>query len=166
MDELTKKDLEKINKEIEYRKVVVRAQALEAVKTARAHGDLSENFEYQAAKRDKNRNDSRIRYLEKLVRNARVISDESKTDEIGINNTVTLYVEDDRVEETYRLVTSIRGDSLKGLISIDSPLGKAIMRRKVGDRVFVPLGDKDGYYVVVRKLENTTDDDSLEIRSY
>lgn len=165
-EKLTKSDVEKIQKEIEHRKLVVRKEAIEAVKEARAHGDLSENFEYHAAKKDKNQNESRIRYLERMLKNAQIVSDESKDDEVGINNTVELYMEDDDEVEVYRLVTSIRGSSLKNMISTESPLGKAIFKRKVGDRVYVKVNDTVGYYVVIRKIENTQDDTQDEIRSF
>ena len=132
-EKLTKSDVAKIEEEINYRKLVVRKNAIEAVKEARAQGDLSENFEYYAAKKDKNQNESRIRYLERMLKNAQIVSDESKDDEVGINNTVELYMEDDDEVETYRLVTSIRGNSLEGLISIESPLGKAIFKHKAGE---------------------------------
>ena len=123
-EQLTENDVKKIQEEIEYRKLVVRKEALEAVKEARAQGDLSENFEYHAAKKDKNINESRIRYLERMLKNARIVSDRSNEDEVGLNNTVEVYFEDDDETETYKLVTSIRGNSMKGLISIESPLGK------------------------------------------
>ncbi|MDO4476226.1 MAG: transcription elongation factor GreA [Lachnospiraceae bacterium] len=165
-EELTQRDIEKIEQEIEHRKLVVRPEAIAAVKEAREQGDLSENFEYYAAKREKNINESRIRYLEKMLRTAKVISDESKDDEIGINNTVTVYIEEDDEEETFRLVTSIRGDSLKNLISIESPLGKAVMGHKVGDRVSVKVSDSYSYDVVIRSFENTDDDESLTIRRF
>ena len=126
-EQLTQSDVKKIKEEIEYRKLVVRKKELEAVKEARAQGDLSENFEYKAAKQDKNRNESRIRYLERMLKNARIISDASKEDEAGINNTVELYFEDEGETDTIRLVTSVRGNSLEGLISIESPLGKAVL---------------------------------------
>ena len=113
-ERLTQGDIDKIKKEIEYRTLVVRKEAIEAVSEARAQGDLSENFEYYAAKKDKNKNESRIRYLERMLKNAQIVSDESKDDEVGINNTVELYMEDDDEVETYRLVTSIRGNSLEG----------------------------------------------------
>ena len=115
-ERLTRKDVEKIQEEITYRKLVVRKDAIEAVKEARAQGDLSENFEYYAAKRDKNQNESRIRYLERMLKNASIISDESKDDEVGINNTVELYFEDDEETQRLKLVTSIRGNSLDGKI--------------------------------------------------
>ena len=156
-EQLTEHDVEKIREEIEYRKLVVRKEALEAVKEARAHGDLSENFEYHAAKKDKNANESRIRYLERMLKTAQVISDRSKDDEVGLNNTVELYFEDDDECETYKLVTSIRGNSMKHYISIESPIGKAIEGHKVGDRVLVDLGGGNGYYVEIRKIENTDD---------
>ena len=136
-EQLTESDVKKIQEEIEYRKLVVRKEALEAVKEARAQGDLSENFEYHAAKKDKNINESRIRYLERMLKNARIVSDQSRSDEVGLNNTVEVYFEDEDETETYKLVTSIRGNSMKGMISIESPLGKAIRGHKVGDRVLV-----------------------------
>ena len=165
-EELTKKDVEKIQKEIEYRKLVVRKQAIEAVKEARAQGDLSENFEYYAAKRDKNRNESRIRYLEGILKRAVIISDESKDDEVGLNNTVTVYYIEDDETETFRLVTNIRGDSMSGLISIDSPMGKALLGHKVGDVVTVHVSDDYSYEVEIKKIENTGDDDGTAIRSF
>ena len=157
-EQLTKKDIEKIQEEIDYRKLVVRKDAIEAVKEARAQGDLSENFEYYAAKKDKNRNESRIRYLENMIKNARVVSDQSREDEVGLNDTVTLYFEDDEEEDVYRLVTSIRGTSLENKISIESPLGKAIRGCRVGERAYVKINDKAGYYVEIRKIEKTGDD--------
>ena len=165
-EQLTQSDVKKIKEEIEYRKLVVRKRELEAVKEARAQGDLSENFEYKAAKQDKNRNESRIRYLERMLKNARIISDDSGEDEVGINNTVEVYFEDDDETETYRLVTSVRGNSLQGLISIESPLGKAIKGRKAGDRVKVKTNGDNGYYVVVKKIEKTTDDSNDTLKKY
>ena len=132
-DELTENDIKKIQEEIDYRKLVVRKEAIEAVKEARAHGDLSENFEYHAAKRDKNQNESRIRYLERMIRTAKVISDKSKADEVGINNRVELYFEDDdESTETYKIVTTVRGNSLDNKISNESPLGRAVLGHKAG----------------------------------
>ena len=165
-EELTQKDVEKIEKEIEYRKLVVRKDAIEAVKEARAQGDLSENFEYYAAKRDKNQNESRIRYLERMLKNAKVISEDSREDEVGLNNTVQVYFEEDDVTETYKVVTSIRGNSLKGLISIESPLGKALLGHKVNDRVRIKVDDDYSYYVIIKSIENTVDDGSDSIRKF
>ena len=165
-ERLTESDVAKIKEEIEYRKLVVRKKELEAVKEARAQGDLSENFEYKAAKQDKNRNESSIRYLERMLKHAQIVSDESKADEVGINNTVEVYFEEDDETETYRLVTSVRGNSLQGLISIESPLGKAIQGHKVGDRVFVNTNGNAGYYVKIQKIENTTDDSQDSLRKY
>jgi transcription elongation factor GreA len=165
-DKITENDIRKMKEEIAHRKLVVRKEALEAVKEARAHGDLSENFEYHAAKKDKNQNESRIRYLERMIKTAQIISEDSKEDEIGLYNTVDLYFEDDDEVETYKLVTTVRGNSIKGLISSESPLGRAVMGHKVGDRVFVKISDKAGYYVVVKRLDNTKDDGSDQLRSY
>ena len=165
-EQLTKSDVQKIKEEIEYRKLVVRKKELEAVKEARAQGDLSENFEYKAAKQDKNRNESRIRYLERMLKNARIVSDQSKEDEVGINNTVTVYFEEDDETEKYRLVTSVRGNSMQGLISIESPLGKAILGRKAGEKVFVKINGDNGYYIMIKTIEKTNDDREDNIRKF
>ena len=165
-ERLTESDIKKIKDEIEHRKVVVRKELIEAVKEARAHGDLSENFEYHAAKKEKNINESRIRYLERMLKTAIVVKDNSKDDEVGMNNTVELYCEDDDEVETYRLVTSIRGSSLDGRISIESPIGKAIIGHKVNDRVYVKVNDDFGYYVVIRSIVKTTSEEDDEIRGF
>lgn len=165
-DELTERDIEKMEEEIEYRKLVIRKQALEDVKEARAHGDLSENFEYKAAKKYKNENESRIRYLEKMIRTAKIISEDSAEDEVGMNNTVTLYFEEDQESENYKIVTTVRSNSLKNLISKESPLGKAIYGKKVGERCLVQVDDRYSYYVRIEKIENTTDDGNDELRQF
>ncbi len=165
-NELTKKDIQKMREEIEYRKIVLRKELLEDVKEARAHGDLSENFEYHAAKKEKNKNETRIRYLERMIKTAKIVSDESKEDEVGLNNTVHIYFEEDDEVEVFKLVTTVRGNSLKGLISTESPIGKAILGKKAGDRVFIRVSGDDGYYVVIKEIENTVDDGSDQLRSY
>ncbi|MBO5210263.1 MAG: GreA/GreB family elongation factor [Lachnospiraceae bacterium] len=165
-NELTKKDIEKMEEEIEYRKLVVRKNALEDVKEARAHGDLSENFEYYAAKKVKNQNESRIRYLERMIKTAVIVSDESAEDEVGMNNTVEVMFEEDGSIEKYKLVTTVRGNSLEGLISTESPMGKALLGHKVNDRVYVEVNAGYGYYVVIKSIENTVDDGSDKLRSF
>ncbi len=165
-DKLTQSDIDKMKEEIEYRKLVVRREALEAVKEARAHGDLSENFEYKAAKQDKNRNESRIRYLERMIKTANVISGKSSTDEVGINDTVVVYIPEDDETETYKIVTTVRGNSLKGLISIDSPLGKALVGHKAGDRVYVKVDDRFGYEVEIRSIDSSTEGEEESLRSF
>lgn len=164
-NQLTKQDMQKIKEEIKHRKLVVRKEALEAVKEARAHGDLSENFEYHAAKKDKNRNESRIRYLEQMLKYAVLVEDKSREDEVGLNNIVTVYFEEDREVETFKLVTSIRGNSLEKRVSTESPIGRALLGRKEGERVFVKMGENGGYHLVIRGIEKT-DDESDRIRSY
>ena len=157
-ENLTKSDIDKINEEIEYRKYTLRPKLLESLKEARAQGDLSENFEYYVAKRDNNRNNSRIRYLEKMITTANIIEDTSKDDEVGINTSVTLFFEEDNMEETVRIVT--------GLASIEAPLGKALMGHKEGDRVSIKVNDNYSYYVVIKKIEKNVDDSGDHIASY
>ena len=145
---------------------MVRKEAIEAVKEARAQGDLSENFEYYAAKRHKNQNESRIRYLEKMIKTAKIIEDDSSEDEVGPDNTVTVYFIDDDEEETFKLVTAVRGDSLNNLITIDSPLGKALLKKKVGDKVYVKVNERSGYDVIIKKIEKTKDEGKEGIRGF
>lgn len=165
-DNLTKSDIEKMEAEIEHRKVVVRHELLEHVKIARAQGDLSENFEYYTAKKEKNKNESRIRYLERMIRTANVVDDSSADDEVGINNTVTVEFIEDKETETYRIVTTVRVDTFKNMISIDSPLGKALMGHKVGDIVNVKVNENVNYDVKIINIDNTTDDSQDEINKF
>ena len=165
-DRLTRSDIKKMEEEIEYRKLTLRHELLEDVKETRAHGDLSENFEYHAAKRAKNKNESRIRYLERMIRTAQVIDDDSADDEVGINNFVTVIFDDDGSEETYKIVTSVRSDSLNNMITIESPLGKVLMKHKVGDQVRVNVNENVSYTVMIKAIENNKDDSDDRIRSY
>ncbi|MBR5659148.1 MAG: transcription elongation factor GreA [Lachnospiraceae bacterium] len=160
-ERMTEGDIRKIQEEIDYRKLVVRKEAIAAVQEARAHGDLSENFEYHAAKKDKNQNESRIRYLERLIANAQIIEDKAPADVAGMDRTVTLYFEDDDEEETITLVTSIRGNSSKGLISIESPIGKALVGHRVGDRILVQVDERVSYYVVIRAIGMADEDQAI-----
>lgn len=164
-DRLTRKDVEKMQKEVEERKLVVRKQALEDVKEARAQGDLSENFEYKAAKQFKNRNESRIRYLEKMIKTAKIIEDDSDESQVGLNDSVTIYIEEDDMEECFKIVTTIRSDAINNMVSIESPIGRSLMKHKVGDRVYIKINDSDGYYVVIRNIDKS-DDESEKISSY
>ncbi|MCR5268721.1 MAG: transcription elongation factor GreA [Lachnospiraceae bacterium] len=165
-DRLTASDIKKMEEEIEYRTVTLRPELLEHVKVARAQGDLSENFEYKVAKQEKNRNESRIRYLEKMIKTAVVIDDSSADDEVGINNTITVEFCDDHSTAAYKIVTTIRADSLKGLISIESPLGKALMGHRVGDKVKVTVDDSNSYEVLIKEIDKSTDDSTDAIRQY
>lgn len=165
-DDLTQSDIDKMKEELEYRKVTKRYELLEHVKVARAQGDLSENFEYKAAKREKNQNESRIRYLERMIKTANIIDDSSADDEVGINNTVTVLFVEDNETEKYKIVTTIRTDSLNGLISIESPLGKALLKKKVGDVVTVKVNDTVSYDVKIIDIDKTTDDKNDKIRQY
>ena len=165
-EQLTEKDVARIEAEIEMRKLEMRPQLIEAVKEARAQGDLSENFEYYAAKREKNKNEGRIRYLEKVLRYANVIEDEAKEDEVGLEKTVTVRFEEDDTLETYRIVTPIRCNSLQNKISIESPIGKALMGHKVGDKVEVELPNGGGYFLIIEEVQNTIDDGTDKLRSF
>ena len=152
-DELTQVDIDKMKEELQHRIQVLRPQLIEEVKVARSFGDLSENFEYKAAKREKNRNDSRIRYLQNMIKTAVVIDG-------------TFLVEDDGTQETIQLVTTLRQDALKGLISKESPVGKALLGHKVGDRVKIQVSDTFAYYVQIQQVEKTGEDPDLPISTF
>ena len=165
-DELTEVDIKKMQEEIDHRVRVLRPQLIEEVQTARAHGDLSENYEYKVAKQAKNRNDSRIRYLERMIRTAKVIEVKGQDDTVGLFDKVTVFNEMVKKEMTIQLVTTLRQDALKGLISKESPVGKALLGRRVGDRVEVDIGGGRRYFMVIRAIEKGFDDESLDISAY
>lgn len=165
-NELTKVDIEKMQQEIDYRIGVIRPQILEEVKMARSHGDLSENAEYHAAKRERGKNESRIRFLKNMIKTAIVVDDNSGVDEVGLFDTVTLFIEEDGEEEQVRIATTMRQDALQNIVSKESPIGKAIFGKKTGDRVYIELSKTDGYFAVIKKIEKGSDDDSLILRAY
>ena len=166
-DELTEVDVKKMREELEYRQNVLRPQLIDAVKVAREFGDLSENFEYKAAKREKNRNDSRIRYLERMIRTAKVIAPQSRGEGVvGLFDQVTVYNEKLGREMTFRIVTTLRQDTGKGLISKESPVGRALLGKKVGDRALVRVSDDLQYYMEIRAVEKGEDDPAMAISSY
>ena len=165
-DELTQKDLQMMKEELDYRRIQLRPQLLEAVKEARSFGDLSENFEYKAAKQEKNRNEGRIRYLENMIRTARVIREEGASDGVSLYDKVTVYLEDEDDTETYQEVTTMRQDALHGLISKESPVGKALLGRKVGEIVHIQVNETFGYDVKILSIEKGEDDGSVPLRGY
>ena len=165
-DELTEVDIKKMQAELDHRIRVLRPELIEEVQTARAFGDLSENFEYKCAKQAKNRNESRIRYLQGMIRTAKVIEVKPQEDVVGLFDTVVIYNEMVKKEMTIRIVTTLRQDALKGLISKESPMGKAVMGRKAGERVQVEVSPAMKYFVEIRSIEKGSDDESLEISSY
>ena len=165
-DELTEVDIKKMQEEIDHRVRVLRPQLIEEVQTARAFGDLSENFEYKCAKQAKNRNESRIRYLERMIRTAKVIQVKGQDDTVGLFDKVTVFNEMVKKEMTIQLVTTLRQDALKGLISKESPVGKALMGHKVGERVQVEIDPTRKYFMEIKAIEKGFDDESLDISAY
>ena len=165
-NELTRQDLELMRQELDHRRLELRPQLIQAVKEARAFGDLSENFEYKAAKKVKNRNDSRIRYLENMIRTAVVIEDRSGRDTVGLYDRVTVYLEEDDEETTFQIVTTMRQDALHGRISKESPVGRALLGRRAGDRVHIQVNDSYGYDALIRKIEKGADDGSAPLNAF
>ena len=165
-NELTEQDLKMMREELHYRQFTLRPKLLEDVKTARAFGDLSENFEYKVAKQEKNRNESRIRFLENMIKTAKVVEDRSGEDQVGMYDRVTLYMEDDDETETYQIVTAMRQNVLQGRISRESPVGRVLMGKKVGDRVHIQVNESYGYAAVIRASETGEDDGELPLNQY
>lgn len=165
-NELTKKDIEKMQEEMDYRITVLRPKILEEVKFARSHGDLSENFEYKAAKQERGKNESRIRFLRNMIKTAIIISDESEEGTVGLFDKVTYYIEEDDETETVQIVTTMRHDALSNIVSKESPIGSALFGKRVGDRVTVTAGDGFSYDVIIKNIEKGEDDGSLAIRAY
>ena len=165
-DELTAKDLQKMQEELDHRILELRPKLIEDVKVARGYGDLSENFEYKEAKRAKNRNDSRIRYLQAMIKTAVVIEDKSEDGVVGLYDKVTVYLPEDDEEESYTIVTGVRYDVSKGFVSKESPFGKAVFGKRVGDKATVAVNDGYSYEVVIRAIEKGEDDDTAPLASY
>ena len=165
-NELTKIDIQKMKEELDYRRITLRPKLLEEVKVARGFGDLSENFEYKAAKQEKNRSESRIRFLENMIKTARVYEDHSDANTVGLYDKVTVFLEDDGEEEVWQIVTTVRQDVLHGLISKESPMGSALLGKKVGDRFFVQVNKDYGYYAQVRAIEKGVDDGSAALNRF
>lgn len=166
-DELTEVDIRKMQEEIDYRVNTLRPKLLEDVKVARSFGDLSENFEYKAAKREKNRNDSRVRYLERMIATARVIPASSAPDDVaGLFDKLVIYDEEEGAERTIQIVTTLRQNALEGLISKESPVGRAVLGRRIGERVRVDVSEDYSYFIVIRAITKGQDDASMEISSF
>lgn len=163
-NELTRKDLELMRQELDYRRVTLRPKLLEEVKVARGFGDLSENFEYKAAKQEKNRNEGRIRFLENMIRTA-VVVEESAGEGVGLYDQVTVYIPEDDLRETYQIVTTVRQDALHGRISKESPVGRALLGRKVGDTVRIEASG-GGYDMVIESITPGRDDGSAPLNQY
>lgn len=165
-NELTKEDIKKMQAELDHRRLVLMPEILEEVKRTRAFGDLSENFEYKAAKQAQNRNRSRIRYLENMIKTARIISDRSGADEVGLFDIVELYLPEDDETETVQVVTTVRCDPRKGYISKESPLGKKLLGKKVGDSITVEINERYSYEARIRSITKAEDDGSAPLMSF
>ena len=165
-DELTKEDIRKMKEELLHRKRDVRQEVVKELQAARALGDLSENFEYYAAKRANGQNNSRIKYLENMIRTARVIEDTSEEDTVGINDRITVEYPEDGTQEVWRIVTTVRQNVLEGLIGLDSPAAKALMGRRTGDTVTIRVSDSFSYEVKIAGIEKNADESGDRLNSY
>lgn len=165
-DELTQVDIDKMKAELEHRRLELRPKLIEDVQTARAFGDLSENYEYKVAKQEKNRNESRIRFLENMIKTAVVLPDAGASDGVQLYDRVTVFLEDEGDTEVYQVVTTMRQDALHGLISKESPLGKALLGRKVGETFHIQVNDTYGYDAVVKAIEKGADDGSVPLNRF
>ena len=165
-DELTRKDIQKMQEELDYRTTTLRPEIIEEVKRCRAFGDLSENYEYKAAKQAQRQNDSRMRYLENMIKTAKIIDDDTSENEVGLFDKVTIYLPEDDEEQVIQVVTTVRCDPMKGFISKESPLGKAVLGKKVGDKMTVKVSDDYSYDLEIRALEKGEDNGEAPLMSY
>ena len=165
-DELTREDIRKMREELDYRRLELMPELIEEVKRTRAFGDLSENFEYKAAKQAQNKNRSRIRYLEGMIKTARVIEDRSGADQVGLFDLVEIYMPEDDETETIQVVTTVRCDPRKGLISKESPFGKQVLGKRVGDRFTVQVSESYSYEAEIRSITKGCDDGSAPLMGY
>ena len=165
-DDLTREDIKKMKEELDYRRLELMPGLIEEVKRTRAFGDLSENFEYKAAKQAKNKNRSRIRYLEGMIKTAKIIEDRAGADEVGLFDKVELYLPEDDETELVQVVTTVRCDPRRGLISKESPMGKQLLGKRVGDRFTVQVNERICYVAEVRSITKTEDDGSAPLLQY
>ena len=165
-DELTKNDIKKMQEELDWRRIELMPEILEEVKRTRAFGDLSENYEYKAAKQAQNQNRSRIRYLEGMIKTAKIIDEESSSDEVGLFDKVEIYIPEDDEIQTIQVVTTVRCDPRKGLISKESPFGQEVLGRHIGDRFTVKVNDSYSYEAEIKSITKGGEDDSIPIMSY
>ena len=165
-DELTREDIRKMQEELDYRRLELMPELIEEVKRTRAFGDLSENFEYKAAKQAQNSNRRRIRYLEGMIKTARVIEDRSAADQVGLYDKVEIYMPEDDETEIIQVVTTVRCDPRRGLISKESPFGKEVLGRKVGDRFTVQVSETYRYEAEIRSITKGEDDGSAPLLEF
>ena len=165
-DELTREDIRKMREELDYRRLTLMPELIEEVKRTRAFGDLSENFEYKAAKQAQNKNRSRIRYLEGMIKTARVFEDRSDDNSVGLFDKVEIYMPEDDETDVIQVVTTVRCDPRKGLISKESPFGKTVLGKKVGDRFTVQVNENYSYEALIRSIEKCEDDGSAPLLEY
>ncbi len=165
-DELTDVDIKKMEEEIAYREGVLAPKLRAEMSRTREYGDLSENAEYKEAKREKRRNEGRIRYLNNMIRTARVIEVKREDGVVGLFDIVTVYNEKAGKEKKIQIVTTLRQNAMEGYVSKESPLGAAIMGKKVGERALVQVSDKMSYYVKIVAVEHGEDNEKLPISGY
>ena len=165
-DELTREDIRKMQQELDYRRLELMPGLIEEVKRTRAFGDLSENFEYKAAKQAQNKNRSRIRYLEGMIKTAKIIDDKSADDQVGLFDKVEIYIPEDDETQLIQVVTTVRTDPRLGLISKESPFGKSVLGKRVGDTVTVVVSESYSYEAQIRSITKAEDDGSAPLMGY
>ena len=165
-EKLTKKDIELMEAELEDRRLHIRPKIMEEVKRCREYGDLSENYEYKAAKQAQRQNDSRMRYLQNMIKTAQIIDEDAGRGGVQLYDRVTLWLPEDEEEMTVQVVSTVRTDPSQGRISLESPLGKALLGRKIGDVLTVQVNEGYSYEAEVRAIEPAEDDGSAPLLPY
>lgn len=162
-DELTAADIRLIEDKILYLNNEYAPKLREEVQRTRAFGDTSENFEYKSAKRLLNQTNSKIDYLKKVVDTAKIIEVKKIKDVVCLYDKVTLHIEDKNRDMEVVFVTTVRQDSLKRIISKESPMGKACLYHKKGEKVYVKVNETNGYYCVIKDIVPGEESDSFEL---
>ena len=165
-DELTEVDIKKMQEEIDYRTGTLAKELGAELRRTREFGDLSENAEYKEAKRLKRKNEGRVRYLQNMIRTARVIEIEGDKDTVSLFDRVKIFNEKAGKEREIQIVTTLRQNALEGYISKESPLGSALMGHKKGDRILVEVSPTMSYYVQIREITKGEDNEDLPISGY
>ena len=149
---MTQKNLDDLKKELDYLVKVKRHEIIERIAEARSHGDLSENAEYDAAREEQRSNEGKIAELEYRIKNADVREEDTDNSYVHLNSVVTVYDEDMEEEEVYTITSVTEVDVMAGKISIDSPVGVALMKKHVGDKVTVSCPDGTSYTLKILKI--------------
>lgn len=158
-NELSQRDIEKMQEEIDYRITVLRPKISKEIIEARAHGDLSENAEYHAARREKGKNEGRIDYLRAMIKTAKIVSTNPSADEVGLFDKIKVrFVEEGEVEDMI-ISTTMQNDASKNIVSRESPFGQAVLGHKKGEKITIKVSNDYSYHVIIEDIKKGSPND-------